>query len=95
MAQRASSAIQAILVHSTRAYIYLMLTFVASAYPAVFCGLSEMVCNLSNEITLVSNWGLDILFSPIQPKVPAAVYVDPIIPIAPARQMVVDGRQRL
>ena len=29
-------------------------------------------------------------FSPVQPKVPVALYVDPIIPIAPAREMTVE-----
>ena len=90
MAHRASSAIQTILVQGKRAYIYLRLTFGASANPAVVCGLSEIVCDLSNEITLVGDWDPDILFSPIQPKVPALVYVDPIIPIAPAGEIVVE-----
>ena len=63
MAHGASSAIQTILVHGARAYIYLRLTFGASANPAVWCGFSEMVCDLSNEITLIGDWDPDILFS--------------------------------
>ena len=65
MAHKASSAIQTILVHGKIAYIYLRLTFGASANPTVFCGLSEMVCDLSNEITLVKEWDPDVLFSPV------------------------------
>ena len=49
-----------------------------------------MVCDLTNEITLIGDWDPDILFSPVQPKVLAAVYVDPLIPIAPARAMAVE-----
>ena len=50
-----------------------------------------MVCDLSNKITLVGDWDLDILSSPMQPKVPTVMYVDPLIPIAPAREMVVEA----
>ena len=49
-----------------------------------------MVCDLSNKITLIGDWDPDNLFSPIQPKVPTAVYIDPLIPIAPARAMAVE-----
>ena len=90
MAHIASSAIQTILVHSRKAFIYLRLTFGAAANPAVFCGLSNMVCDLSNEITLVKEWDPDVLFIPVQPKVPPVLYVDPSIPIAPAREMAVE-----
>ena len=90
MAHRASSAIQTILVHGKKAYIYLRLTFGAATNPAVFCGLSEMVCDLSNEITLVKEWDLDFLFSPVQPRVPPADYLDPSIPIAPTRALAVE-----
>ena len=90
MAHGASSAIQTILVHGARAYIYLRLTFGASANPAVWCRFSEMVCDLSNEITLIGDWDPDILFSPIQPTVPDPIYVDPFVPLAPARVMAVE-----
>ena len=40
MAHRALLAIQTILVHGARAYIYLVLTFEASANPVVWCGFS-------------------------------------------------------
>ena len=89
MAHKVSLAIQMIFFQGKRAYIYLRLTFGVSANPTVFCGLSGMVCNLSNEIILIGDWDSNILFSPIQPKVPAAVYVNPRIPIAPAREMAV------
>ena len=49
-----------------------------------------MVCDLSNEITLVKEWDPDVLFSPVQPKVPPALYVDPSIHIAPARELAVE-----
>ena len=88
MAHRASLATKTILVQGKRAYIYLRLTFGASANLTVFCGLNEMLCDLSNEITLVGDWDPDFLFSLIQPKIPVAVYVDPLIPTAPARKMV-------
>ena len=90
MAHRSSCAIQTILIHGTRAHIYLGLTFGASANPAVFCGLSKMLSDLSNEITLVGDWDPDIVSSPIQPKVLAAVYVESLISIAPAREMAVE-----
>ena len=80
LAHRASSAIQKILVHGKIAYIHLRLTFGAAANPAVFCGLSEMVCDLSNEITLVKEWDPEVLFSPVQPTVPPADYLEPSIP---------------
>ena len=46
-----------------------------------------MVCDLSNEITLIGDWDPDILFSLIQPKVPTLVYIDSLILLAPARAM--------
>ena len=48
-----------------------------------------MVYDLSNEITLIGYWDPDILFSPIQPKVPTPVYIGPLILLAPARAMAV------
>ena len=66
------------------------MTFGASANPAVWCGFSEMVCDLSNKITLIGDWDPDILFSPIQPIVPDPIYVDPLVPLAPAKAMVVE-----
>ena len=48
-----------------------------------------MVCDLSNEITLIGDWDPDILFSPIQATVPDPIYVDPLVPLAPARAMAV------
>ena len=85
MAHRASSAIQTMFANGTRVYIYLRLTFRALANPAVFCGISEMVCD-----TLVGEWDPDIVSSPIQPKVPAAMCVDPFIHIASARETAVE-----
>ena len=73
MAHRASSTIQTILVHGARAYIYLRLTFGASANPVVWCEFNEMFCDLSNKITLIRDCDPDILFSPIQPTLPDPV----------------------
>ena len=40
-------------------------------------------------MTLIVDWDPDILFSPIQPKVPEPVYIDPLIPPVPAKAMAV------
>ena len=48
-----------------------------------------MVCDLSNEMTLIGDWDLYILFSPIQPKIPTPVYIDSLVPLASARAMTV------
>ena len=53
IAHRASSTIQTILMYGRKVYIYLRLTFGASATPAFFCELSKMVCDFLNEITRV------------------------------------------
>ena len=55
MANKASSAIHMILVRGELAYIYLQLMFGASANPAVWCGFSDMVCDLSNKMTLIGD----------------------------------------
>ena len=89
MAHKAFSAIQTILVQGKRACIYLQLTFGASANPAVWCGFSKMVCDLSNEMTLIGDLDPDNLFSPTQPKVPTPVHIDPLVLLAPARAMAV------
>ena len=90
MAHKALSAIHIILAHAKRAYIYLRLTFGASVNPAMWYRFSEMICDLSNEMTLIGNWDPDILSSPIQPEVPDPVYIDPSVSLAPARAMTVE-----
>ena len=49
-----------------------------------------MVCDLSNEITQVKEWDPDMLFSPVQLVVPPTKYLDPSIPIAPAKTLAVE-----
>ena len=77
------------MVHGEQAYIYLQLTLVASVNLAVWCEFSETVCDLSNKMTLIGDWDPDIVFSPIQLKVPDPVYVEPLVPLAPTRAMTV------
>ena len=55
MVHKASSAIQTMLVQGKRAYIYLQLIFRTSANPAVWCEFSEMVYDLSNEMSLIGD----------------------------------------
>ena len=90
MAHKASLTIQTILVQGKRVYIYLQLTIRAWENPVICCWFREMVCDLSNKMTLmIGNWDPDIVFSPIQPEVSEPVCMDPLVLLVPARTMAV------
>lgn len=53
-----TSAVQTIIALGAKVYIMLVLSFGGSADPQVWCGFSEMLCNLPNEIsqTTTESW---------------------------------------
>ena len=67
----------------------LVLSFGGSANPQVWCGFSEMLCDLSNETPSMKNWDPDELFSPTQPEVPPVDLLEDTVPYATARTMAV------
>ena len=83
-------AVQTILVHGAIAYIFLRLSFGGSVNPPSWCGFSEMLCDLSNEITLIKDWDPDELHSPLQPTTPTPIYEDSSVPYAKARELAVE-----
>ena len=68
----------------------LVLSFGGSADPQVWCGFSEMLCDLSNEVSSMKNWDPDELFSPTQPEVPSPDFLEDMVPYATARTMAVE-----
>ena len=84
------AAAETILVAGHIAFIMLRLCFGASVNPPVWCSLSEMVTDLSNELPLIKGWNPDELHHPMQPEVPEPEYLDESIPITAAKEMVVD-----
>ena len=68
----------------------LVLSFGGSANPQAWCGFSEMLCDLSNEMPLMKNWDLDELFSLTQPEVPLPDFLEDTVPYATARTMAVE-----
>ena len=90
VAHKATSAVQTILIYANLAYISLRLSFGGAANPPAWCGFSEMVCDLSNELTMMEEWDPDVLFSPTQPTIPKPIYLDKSIPFAQGREMAVE-----
>ena len=68
----------------------LRLSFGGSANPQVGCGFSKLLCNLSNEISVMPNWDPKVLFSPTQPVVPFPDFVAREVPYSKACPMAVD-----
>ena len=90
IAHRATSAVQTIIAVGMKAFIMLRLSFGGSANPQVWCGFSEMLCDLSNEIPVMPDWNPKVLFSPSQPIVPFPDFLDSEVPYAKACPMAVD-----
>ena len=90
ISHRATSIIQTIIALGLKAYIMLVLSFGGSANPQVWCGFSEMLCDLSNEIPLIPNWDPEVLFSPSQPVVPPPDFLEKTMPYAKAQPMAVE-----
>ena len=90
MAHEATAAVQTILVQGMIAYIFLRLSFGGSPNPPCWCGFSEMLCDLANEITLIKEWDPGKLHSPLQPTAPTPIYEDKSVPFAEARKLAVE-----
>ena len=90
ISHRATSTVQTIIALGKIAYIMLVLSFGGSANPQVWCGLSEMLCILSNDIPSMNNWDPDELFCPTQPEVPPPDFLEDTVPYATARTMAVE-----
>lgn len=60
----ATAAVRSILVLANVAYIYLRLTFGGSPNPPTWCAFSEMVTDLSNELSLCQGWDPATLHGP-------------------------------
>ena len=61
----ARSAVQSIVIFRDIAYLALRMTFGGSANPPAWCGYSEMVTDLSNELPLCGDWDPSHLRSPL------------------------------
>ena len=90
ISHRATSAVQTIIALGLKAYIMLRLSFGGAANPQVWCGFSEMLCDLSNEIPLIPNWDPTVLFSPSQPVVPLPDFLPEPLLYAKAQPMAVE-----
>ena len=51
----------------------------------MWCGFSEMLCDLLNEIPLINNWDPNLLFNPAQPEVLLPDFLDKDVPYAKAQ----------
>jgi hypothetical protein len=67
------AAAQSIIIFAGIAYIALCLTFGGSSNPPTWCTFSEMVMDLSNEISLYNEWDHTALWSPAQPDTPTPI----------------------
>jgi hypothetical protein len=83
MAHDAEAAAQTISAIGDAAFVALRLTFGGSPNPPAWCcAVSEMVCDLANEISQCDDWDHEELFSPAQPVVPVPVMLPDDIPSA-------------
>ena len=62
------AALEQVIAVGDLAYIMLRMSFGGSANPPVWCGFSEMVTDLANEIVLSPEWDPKSLHSPQRPK---------------------------
>jgi hypothetical protein len=89
VAHSPAAAAQSIIIFSGVAYIALRLTFGGSANPPTWCSFSEMVTDLSNELSLCTEWNHNTLRSPAQPDTPEPSLLPDNIPIALAMPLAV------
>ncbi len=68
----------------------LRLTFGGKPGPSEWCTISEPICDLANEILNCEEWDPSTLHSPHQHRIPTASTMDPSIPFAKARPMMVN-----
>jgi hypothetical protein len=90
VAHSASAAVQSILVLGAVAYIALRLAFGGAPNPPTWCSFSEMVTDLSNEISLCKEWDPSALHSPDQPVTPVPRSLPMDIPFAQGKPLAVD-----
>ena len=91
VAHSGSASPQTIAVHDGMAYLALRLTFGGSPNPPTWCMISELVTDLTNEISQCEDWDPTHLRSPVKPTAPEPVYVaEAEAPLAPALPMAVE-----
>jgi hypothetical protein len=89
VAHSPSAAAMSIIIFARIAYISLRLTFGGSPNPPTWCSFSEMVTDLSNEISLCEQWDHKKTRSPAQPTTPAPIVLPEAITFAPAMPLAV------
>ena len=89
VAHSATAAVQTFAIHEETAFLALRLTFGGSPNPPAFCSFSELVTDLSNEISQCSNWEPSETHSPAQPRTPEPKRIEDGTPIAPGKRMAV------
>jgi hypothetical protein len=90
VAHSPAAAAQSIIIFANVAYIALRLTFGGSPNPPTWCAFSEMVTDLSNEISLCKEWDHQKLRSPAQTETPSPLLLPAGVPIAQAMPMAVE-----
>ena len=84
------SVTQANLNNSTFILMALHLTFGGRVCPFDWCSISEPIVNLANALLNCRDWDPDSLHSPAQDMVPKTKYLPDTIPLAQARDLLVD-----
>lgn len=88
VAHASKAAAQTILTVGNIAYIMLRLSFGGAPNPPTWCGVSEMITDLSNELPLCPTWDPEKLHHPIQPACPEPKYQPDSIDLAHAQPTV-------
>ena len=89
MTHSAGAAAQTIAIHKELAYLALRLTYGGAPNPPSWCSFSEIVTDLSNEISQCLDWRPDEIRSPAQPTLPEPKRLPESITIEPGKQMAV------
>ena len=66
------------------------LTFGGQVCPFDWCSISEPIVDLANALLNCKDWDPDSLHSPAQDMIPPTEYLPDDIPLAPARELLVD-----
>jgi hypothetical protein len=72
------------------AILTLCLTFGGAPYPFKWGVISEIICNLVNELLKCNNWEPLTLHALVQTEIPTQINLDDNVPFAVGRQLIVD-----
>ena len=72
------------------AIITLRLTFGGAPCPFVWSTISEMICDLANELLTCDDWNTEDLHASVQQDIPPRQFLSDDVPFATGRDLIID-----